>query len=473
MSLLRDISPKVRNIRQSELEALRRQACQMKQGVKNLFKDVIDVSWGDPHSAGIKPLSFVRQVLASCFYPQLTNSEKLPVDVRQRAQRLLGACDGGSVGSYTPTGGIAQIQQSISKFISQRDGGVPSFPENIFITSGAQRSLVLFFKMLVNSEGSPKTGVLMPMPSYSIVTMALESLGAAIVPCYLNEEQGWELQVCELHRALQSAKGVCKPIVLYVINPGNPSGYVQSRKSMREVIQFAAEEKLVLMADEVYQDTVFGEGTEFVSYKRVLAEMGPPLSETVELASFHSASKGFMGECGLRGGYVELVNLDPTVMKYVYTLFSTDTCAPVTGQIALDLMVNPPQPGDPSYAVFNKETQSIRAILVHNAKRLLEVLNSLPGFNCQPVNGGLFAFPRLHLPPGALQKAKEVGMPPDIFYCNRLLEEAGLCVSPGCAHGQREGTHYIRICIMTSPDTMEEVLRRLTTFHVKFMNDFS
>lgn len=47
---------------------------------------------------------------------------------------------------------------------------------------------------------------------------------------------------------------------------------------------------------QVYQDCVYGQQSEFLSYKRVLMEMGPPLSDTVELASFHSASKGFMGE---------------------------------------------------------------------------------------------------------------------------------------------------------------------------------
>lgn len=57
--------------------------------------------------------------------------------------------------------------------------------------------------------------------------------------------------------------------------------------------------------------------------------------------------------CGLRGGYVELVNIDPAVMKYIHTLFSKDSCAPVLGQIALDLMANPPKPGDPSYQLYH------------------------------------------------------------------------------------------------------------------------
>lgn len=50
---------------------------------------------------------------------------------------------------------------------------------------------------------------------------------------------------------------------------------------------------------------------------------------------------------------MELVNLDPAVLKYIKTLFSTDSCAPVLGQLALDLMMNPPQPGDPSYPLYD------------------------------------------------------------------------------------------------------------------------
>ncbi|CDQ83307.1 unnamed protein product [Oncorhynchus mykiss] len=267
-------------------------------GGRKPCKDVIDVSWGDKHRGGVQPLTFVRQVLAACLYPQLIHSYKLPGDVRQRVQSLLGACDGGSVGSYTPTGGISYIQCSVSNFISRRDGGVPSSPENIFMTSGSQRSIMQVLKMLADfhNQASLPTGVLTAVPTYSSFKMMLQRLGAVIAPYYLDEEQGWAMEVEELHRALQASKDVCNTVALYVINPGNPTGHVQSRKCIEKVIRFAAEERLFLMADEVYQESVFGEGSEFVSYKKVLSEMGPPLSHTVELASFHSASKGFMGE---------------------------------------------------------------------------------------------------------------------------------------------------------------------------------
>lgn len=57
--------------------------------------------------------------------------------------------------------------------------------------------------------------------------------------------------------------------------------------------------------------------------------------------------------CGLRAGYVELVNIDPEVMECIFKLFSKDSCAPVLGQIALDIMAKPPQPGDPSYPLYH------------------------------------------------------------------------------------------------------------------------
>nr|XP_019967271.1 PREDICTED: alanine aminotransferase 2-like [Paralichthys olivaceus] len=477
MSVLQEISPNVKQMRQLEYALLVRQAIRiredLKQGMRKPYKDVIEVCWGDPQGTGMKPLSFVRQVLAACLHPQLVNSDKLPVDVRQRAQRLRQECCGGSVGSYTATRGIPEIVHRVSEFITRRDGGAPSHPENIYISPGSQWALTNMLKILVNSESSTRTGVLTPVPCHCTTTLSIEGLGAVVVPYYLSEKQGWELQVEELHRALESAKGLYNPVALYVINPGNPSGQVQSRKSMQEVIRFVSEKRLFLLADEVYQDCVYGENCEFLSYKRVLAEMGPPLSDSVELASFHSVSKGYMGECGLRGGYVELVNLDPTVMEHIYTMFSKDSCAPVLGQMALDLMTNPPQPGDPSYPLYDVEKQHIRNTLVCNLKKARAVLNSLPGFCCQPVEGGLFVFPRLHLPPKAIQKAKEVGMKPDTFYCSMLLEEAGVFVSPGCEYGQKEGTLHIRIVLTTPQDVMEELLKRLTSFHTQFMKDFS
>ena len=73
------------------------------------------------------------------------------------------------------------------------------------------------------------------------------------------------------------------------------AGQVLSYDNIREVIKFCAREKLVLFADEVYQETVFTNEVQFHSCKKVLRDLGPEYNK-FQLMSIHSASKGFYGE---------------------------------------------------------------------------------------------------------------------------------------------------------------------------------
>ena len=142
--------------------------------------------------------------------------------------------------------------------------------------------------------------------------------------------------------------------------------------------------------------------------------------------------------------------MDPDVMLFVDSVLCGDISTPVTGQLALDLMVNPPKPGDPSCDMYTQVThlqkilhrssfptpfvqvvpraapflyrittynQSLlffsskeillrRATLSQNAKRAQEFLNGLPGMSCQPVMGGIYLYPRLRLLSEITEQAK-------------------------------------------------------------------
>uniref|UniRef100_A0A8C5A2S4 alanine transaminase n=1 Tax=Gadus morhua TaxID=8049 RepID=A0A8C5A2S4_GADMO len=459
MSQHRLVNPLVRNIRALKRGALVRQAVrieeEIKQGMKKPYNEVIDVSRDNPHATGMKPMSFSRQVIASCIYPELIDSDKMPLDVRERAKTLL-ECIGGSVGCYSDTIGIPIMRDSVSDFLTRRDEGVPSASGNIFITHGSDHGFGLLLTMLVRGDRSPLVGVLTPVPSQDFGN-ALVASGATAVPYYLDGQQGWRLHTEELQRALRSAREVCDPIALYVINPGDPTGHVQSRESMEEIIRFVYEEKLLLFANEDHQDILIGEGCMFISYKKVLAEMGSPFSDAVELASIHSASKGFMGEGGLHGGYLELVNFDPSVQIEFDRLISL-LGLPIIGQLALEVMLNPLQPGEPSYEQYQEKWDWAEQLY---GSWLTMALNLC-----------VCRFGRLRIT-HVLVIFQEEEKLPDFFYCSRLLEQTGLCVCPGSDLGLPEGTYHIRLCIMTSVDTMEEVLRRLGKFHKQFMKDFS
>lgn len=72
-------------------------------------------------------------------------------------------------------------------------------------------------------------------------------------------------------------------------------GQVLSYENIKSIIKFCKEEGLFLFADEVYQDNIYAKGAKFHSFKKVLRELGDEYKD-FQLASFHSCSKGYMGE---------------------------------------------------------------------------------------------------------------------------------------------------------------------------------
>ncbi|XP_039666309.1 alanine aminotransferase 2-like [Perca fluviatilis] len=128
------------------------------------------------------PMSFVRQVLAVCLYPELITEKCLPLDARQRAQKLLGACSGGSVGSYSLTScGIPCIKKSVAEFIMRRDGGVSSNPEDIIFSSGSQKTVMMVLHLLASGDGKTQTGVLTLRPCPHTLPPLLDEAGVTPV----------------------------------------------------------------------------------------------------------------------------------------------------------------------------------------------------------------------------------------------------------------------------------------------------
>jgi glutamate--glyoxylate aminotransferase len=259
---------------------------------------------------------------------------------------------------------------------------------------------------------------------------------------------------------------------LVFINPGNPTGQCLTAPQLEELIKFAYENKVVLCADEVYQENIYNTKFPFVSCRATLARMSEPFKSKVELASFHTVSKGAYGECGLRGGYMELHNMDPEVLEQVYKLASINLSPNIPGQIALGLMVNPPQPGDHSYHQYMEEKNSLIVSLQRRARQMTDVFNSLEGVDCQAVDGAMYAFPQITLPPAAIAKAKQLGKSPDVMYCLELLDETGLSCVPGSGFQQAPGTFHFRTTILPPEAQFEEITSLFASFHKGFMQRY-
>jgi alanine transaminase len=350
---------------------------------------------------------------------------------------------------------------------TERDG-FPADPSHIYLTTGASAGVNTLFNVICASK---QTGVLIPIPQYPLYTATLALVDATAVPYNLDESKSWGTDLNIIRKAYE--KGVADGLdvrSIAVINPGNPTGASLSEDDVRAVIDFANEKSLVLVADEVYQTNVFV--GKFHSFKGVLRKMQqeqPGKYDGVELFSLHSISKGMVGECGHRGGYFELVGFNPEVEANIYKFISIMLCSPVIGQCLLDLMVNPPKPGQPSYELYDKEYNHIYNGLRERAQALHKAFDQMEGVKCADPQGAMYLFPTITLPKRAIEAAKAEGRNADEFYCLQMLDATGICVIAGSGFGQEEGTLHFRTTFL-APGT--EWVSKIVQFHKEFMDKY-
>ncbi|KFM78212.1 Alanine aminotransferase 2, partial [Stegodyphus mimosarum] len=244
-----------------------------------------------------------------------------------------------------------------------------------------------------------------------------------------------------------------------------------SQNDMRNIIKFAYKEKLLILADEVYQYNVYDSESKFYAFKKVMKEMGLPYSN-MQLASFMSASKGYMAECGTRAGYCEIVNLDKDIKEMLMKLHCVRLSGNTHGQVVMYCIANPPRPDEPSYELFEQEKSSILQTLKEGAQYCYEKLNSVEGLSCSKIAGSIYAFPKIELSKKALQEAQRRKQSPDEFYAMELLETTGISVLPGYVLGQRPETYHFRLTILPQMDKFKIIIERILDFHLQFLKKY-
>ncbi len=423
------------------------------QELERAGRRIIWCNIGNPQSLGQKPLTWLRQVISLCEWPELLDKavDLYPAEAISAARSLLAGSKHG-LGAYSESKGLKVVRDAVAAFITSRDG-IEADPEAIYLTDGASKGVQAALRLLI---ANPSDGIMIPIPQYPLYSATITLYEGRQVPYYLDEGQDWRLSRAMLDESWAKAiaagtrvKAIC------VINPGNPTGSVLNHANIGMIVDFARDKGIALLADEVYQENIYRAGEKFVSFARVLTEKN---IRDVSLFSFHSCSKGFLGECGHRGGYMEIRNIPGEVVAQITKLQSISLCSNLPGQIATWCLVSPPPPGSPGAATFMAERDAILAELATRAKLLAEGLNRIAGIVCNEVAGAMYAYPRITLPAGRT----------DEDWSLALLESTGICVVPGTGFGQRPGTAHFRTTILPPTDQIREVVERIATFHTSY-----
>ena len=478
MSLSMAVNPNIAEMEYAVRGPIPQRAAELaRQGMRTIPCNI-----GNPQALGQQPIAFYRVVLSFLEAPRKIARERtLHRLLRQSPQAFEGLTDDDltsdyvldlcddmlsrlrtGVGAYTESKGPLFIREAIAEYIDQRDGvtattGVRSDPESIFLTNGASEGAKYIIDMLIADR---KDGIMIPIPQYPLYSAAIKKAGGVQVDYYPDEDRGWTLEKSILEDAIARARqeGVTAKAIV-VINPANPTGAILPEQSGRDLVDFAKEHDLAIIADEVYQDNLYG--AEFVSFARLVGRQDIPLF------SLHSTSKGFCGECGHRGGYLEVRNpprITGSSISFMDVLLkqaSVCLCSNTIGQALTYLMVKPPPKGSPPYRQFVEEKEGVLAALYEKAEMIRAAFKDMDGVECFGRTGAMYLFPRLgRLPPGTT----------DFDYCMRLLETTGLCTVNGSGFGQRAGTNHLRIAFLPPREMLERVLPEWTAFHNEYVS---
>ncbi|MCZ6815818.1 MAG: aminotransferase class I/II-fold pyridoxal phosphate-dependent enzyme [Planctomycetota bacterium] len=439
---------------------------------------VISCHIGNPQALGQSPIYYYRQILSLIEDPSRIGRERALKSLLKRLPQAESGLSkegefsseaalemgetilsrlGTGVGAYTESKGPAFIREAVARYIDERDGvtdsdGKRSDPENIFLTNGASEGARFVIETML---ADPKDGIMVPIPQYPLYSATIRRCGGVQVGYFPDEDAGWTLNRSILEEALSSARdGGVKVKAIVVINPCNPTGAVLDDDDVKDVCTFAREHGLAIIADEVYQDNVYG--ASFVSFAKAVGR------DELPLFSLHSTSKGFHGECGHRGGYLEVRNPprlevgSGNFVDILLKLASVNLCSNTMGQVLTYLMVSPPKSDSDLHARYIREKEGVLRALHEKAVMIRESFEKMRGLFCFGRIGAMYLFPRLgKLPEGTT----------DFDYCMRLLETTGLCTVNGAGFGQKTGTWHLRIAFLPPKEVLSNVLSKWIDFH--------
>jgi len=403
-------------------------------------RKIIYCNIGNPLIFDTKPFTMYREVLSGIHNPSIIkhlseNSRKICYKYTEHIKDF---------GSYTDSKGHNYIRKNVSNYIFKRDG-FESNPDNIYLTDGATSAITSILKSIFNENDNR---IMIPKPEYPLYSALCDSMGYDIVSYQLLENKNWSIDIKRLTKNVKC---------MVLINPGNPTGQVLTEQDITNICLFCEKNHIILLADEVYQENVFD--CEFVSAKKCCSKH----NLKTQLISFHSISKGFTGECGQRGGYMELYNIDDELTSIIDKSASMGLCANISGQVLIGLL------NEDKDDIYDKEYAYKYNLMKEKSSYLYNELKDIPNLTSNPPNGAMYLFPRILPTEKLINLARDADMEIDTYYCMQLLERYGICCAPGNGFGQKENTFHFRITFLPSLEQMLYISKSINTLHDEIM----
>lgn len=332
---------------------------------------------------------------------------------------------------YSPAAGLEGLRSEISR-TTKEYSKFEVDPSNIVVTNGGKQAILTAFLSVLDAEDE----VIIPSPFWTTYPESVKIAGGNPVTLETTKENGFKFTVSDLE-ALKTNKTK----LLIWCSPSNPTGVVYSKEEAEEIYNWAFENNIWILSDELYEHLVYvGENTPSP------AIYDPELKNTIVV---NGVSKAY-AMTGWRVGWI-IANKDVIGLSKKIQSQATSNVSNLSQIAAESALSNGLEVTNEMKIAFNRRREY--AINKINSIKNIGVENSVGAFY-------LFIDVRSYCN-GSID-----GINSSNDFCDFLLEKYFIAFVPGEAFG---APGFMRLSYALGDDELEDGLNRLD----KAINDLN
>ena len=337
----------------------------------------------------------------------------------------------GGVG-YTEASGLLDLKKAVcSKLLN--DNQLAYAPNQIVISNGAKHSLSNALQALCN----PGDEVIIPSPYWVSYYELTKMADAEPILVDADADNLFKVTVEQLEKAITE-----KTKAILINSPNNPTGAVYTEQELKQIGDLAVKYDLYIISDEIYEKLVYGE--KHVS----IASLSPEIyARTIVINGLSKAYAMTGWRIGYSASSVELAKVMSNVQSHATS--NPNTIAQYAGIEALN--------GDQS------PIEEMRIAFEARKEYMVKTIRAIPNITCVEPKGAFYVMVNISHYKGKTIDGVLVNNSLD--FAAILIEKANIAVIPGIAFGVDD---YIRLSYATSMENIEEGLKRLNDFCVKY-----
>ena len=327
---------------------------------------------------------------------------------------------------YTPAVGLPELREAIAQK-TLKDSGTAVTASQVVVTNGGKQAVYQAFAVLLDAGDE----VILPTPYWTTYPEAIALAGGKAIKVFAGSDQGYKVTVEQLEKAKTA-----RTKVLLMCSPSNPTGAVYSKEEIAAIGQWAHQNDLWVVTDEIYQNLVY-DGLKAYS----ITEVVPELIDKTIMVNGVAKSYAMTGwRLGWMAGPADAMKAAANLQSHL-----TSNVNNIAQKAALAALTGP-----------QDEVQNMLQAFDRRRKLAVSELGKIENWLAPMPQGAFYVYSDVRGLLGKTWNGKQINT--SLELCDFILEQVEVALVPGEAFGP---SGYVRMSYALGDEPILEGIKRL------------